>query len=72
MATDRRGRLLDHAGRPDPALLAIGPLRRGSQWETTAIPEIRAQAAQLADDILGPPVTGPAELLHQGGPVSSF
>ena len=26
----------------------VGPLRRGRRWETTAIPEIRAQAADLA------------------------
>ncbi|MFH8349967.1 FAD/NAD(P)-binding protein [Streptomyces sp. NPDC018045] len=67
LATDRHGRLLDRAGRPHPALLTIGPLRRGSQWETTAIAEIRAQAAQLADDILRVPSPDPAVLLHQGG-----
>ncbi|MFK8850762.1 FAD/NAD(P)-binding protein [Streptomyces sp. Ac-502] len=72
MATDRRGRLLDHAGRPDPALLAIGPLRRGSQWETTAIAEIRAQAAQLADDILGSPPAAATEALHHSGRASSL
>ncbi|MGD0381458.1 MAG: FAD/NAD(P)-binding protein [Acidimicrobiales bacterium] len=30
------------------ALWVVGPLRRGQRWETTAIPEIRAQAADLA------------------------
>jgi uncharacterized NAD(P)/FAD-binding protein YdhS len=34
---------LDGAG----ALWLVGPLRRGRSWETTAIPEIRAQAADL-------------------------
>jgi uncharacterized NAD(P)/FAD-binding protein YdhS len=26
----------------------VGPLRRGHQWETTAIPDIRTQASALA------------------------
>ena len=30
------------------AVWAIGPLRRGELWESTAIPEIRAQAADVA------------------------
>lgn len=34
-------------------LLAIGPMRRGERWESTAIPEIRVQAAELAVRILG-------------------
>ena len=29
------------------ALFAVGPLRRGTLWESTAIPEIRVQAARL-------------------------
>jgi uncharacterized NAD(P)/FAD-binding protein YdhS len=32
----------------DGALWLVGPLRRGRHWETTAIPEIRAQAAELS------------------------
>ncbi len=32
----------------DGLLWLVGPLRRGHQWETTAIPDIRAQAADLA------------------------
>jgi uncharacterized NAD(P)/FAD-binding protein YdhS len=30
------------------ALWVVGPLRRGRRWETTAIPEIRMQAASLS------------------------
>lgn len=48
---DARGALLDCRGRPSDALFAIGPLRRGVLWETTAIPEIRVQAAELADTL---------------------
>jgi len=31
----------------DGQVWLVGPLRRGERWETTAIPEIRAQAAAL-------------------------
>jgi uncharacterized NAD(P)/FAD-binding protein YdhS len=30
------------------ALWVVGPLRRGQRWESTAIPEIRMQAADLS------------------------
>jgi uncharacterized NAD(P)/FAD-binding protein YdhS len=46
--TDNTGRLIDAEGRPSPALWTLGPLRRGQLLETTAIPEIRGQAAALA------------------------
>jgi uncharacterized NAD(P)/FAD-binding protein YdhS len=42
------GALRDARGRESETLFAIGPLRRGELWETTAIPEIRAQAQALA------------------------
>jgi uncharacterized NAD(P)/FAD-binding protein YdhS len=32
----------------EDALWVVGPLRRGRRWETTAIPEIRTQAADLS------------------------
>ncbi len=35
-----------------PALFVVGPLRRGELWETTAIPEIRVQAAEVAEAVL--------------------
>jgi len=44
---DRAGRLRDRAGAAGEIWL-IGPLRRGAQWETTAMPEIRAQARRVA------------------------
>ncbi|MGA8112191.1 MAG: FAD/NAD(P)-binding protein [Actinocatenispora sp.] len=42
------GALLDADGRRSGPLWTIGPLRMGTLWETTAVPEIRAQAAALA------------------------
>jgi uncharacterized NAD(P)/FAD-binding protein YdhS len=52
LATNDAGELLDETGRPIPNLYTIGPVRRGTLWETTAIPEIRAQAEQLARDVV--------------------
>jgi uncharacterized NAD(P)/FAD-binding protein YdhS len=46
--TDEAGRLTDRAGRPWPGIHVVGPARRGRLWETTAVPEIRAQAERLA------------------------
>jgi uncharacterized NAD(P)/FAD-binding protein YdhS len=42
------GRFIGPDGEPVAGLWTIGPLRRAAEWETTAIPEIRRQAAQLA------------------------
>jgi uncharacterized NAD(P)/FAD-binding protein YdhS len=33
-------------------ILVIGPPRRGTLFETTAVPELRAQALHLADRIV--------------------
>ncbi|MDS1115223.1 hypothetical protein RD149_15780 [Gordonia westfalica] len=46
------GRVLDADGRPGP-IRALGSLRRGELWETTAVPEIRMQAEQLATSLIG-------------------
>lgn len=53
---DPAGRLVGADGRPHERLWLIGPLRRGAQWETTAVPEIRAQAHRLATDLQARPV----------------
>lgn len=46
------GRLRDDLGRSHDAIWTLASLRRGNLWETTAIPEIRAQAADVALDVL--------------------
>ena len=46
--TDDDGTLLDRAGHRVEGLFTLGPLRRPALWESTAIPEIRDQAAALA------------------------
>jgi uncharacterized NAD(P)/FAD-binding protein YdhS len=46
------GRLIDAQGRPSTRLFSLGPMRRGELWETTAIPDIRLQAAHLAQTLV--------------------
>jgi uncharacterized NAD(P)/FAD-binding protein YdhS len=46
---DTDGSVLDASGAPGRRLFTLGPPLRGLWYETTAIPEIRAQAAALAD-----------------------
>jgi len=50
--TGPRGAVRDALGRPASDIFALGPLLRGSRYETTAIPEIRDQAAALARHLL--------------------
>ncbi len=50
--TDRYGRVIGSGGVPVPGLYAVGPLRRGEGWETTAIPEIRQHGHQVATAVL--------------------
>jgi uncharacterized NAD(P)/FAD-binding protein YdhS len=47
-----RGAVRDAHGRPAADIFALGPLLRGSRYETTAIPEIRDQAATLARHLI--------------------
>ena len=45
------GAVRDARGRASETLFALGPLRRGELWESTAVPEIRAQAHALAQHL---------------------
>lgn len=49
---DRSCRLLDQEGRPMRRLYALGPLTRATFWEVTAMPDIRVQAARLAERLV--------------------
>ena len=42
-------------GTRSPVLLALGPLLRGTLWETIAVPELRAQARRVAETLLDHP-----------------
>lgn len=46
------GRVLDGHGYADAPLWTLGALRRGELWESTAVPEIRTQALQVATQVL--------------------
>jgi uncharacterized NAD(P)/FAD-binding protein YdhS len=49
---DGAHRLHDRAGRPQPALRAVGPLTRGIFWEVVGVPELSAHCARLAGTLL--------------------
>jgi uncharacterized NAD(P)/FAD-binding protein YdhS len=51
LITDQTGAVVGPDGKPVPGLWALGPTRRGSLWETTAVPEIRMQATELSNRI---------------------
>ncbi|MEV6908145.1 FAD/NAD(P)-binding protein [Amycolatopsis sp. NPDC051071] len=50
MATGRDGRVL---GGHDGRIYTLGALRRGEEFESTAVPEIRSQAAAIAEATVG-------------------
>ena len=45
-------RVRDAAGREARPLYALGPIIRGSVWETIAIPEIRLEAVRIAEQVV--------------------
>lgn len=46
--TGDHGAMIDADGRISDCIFAIGPVRKASLWESTAVPEIRVQAMELA------------------------
>jgi uncharacterized NAD(P)/FAD-binding protein YdhS len=52
LLTNDDGALIGPDGVPSTVIFALGPIRRGTLLETTAIPEIREQAAALARRLL--------------------
>ncbi len=51
--TDPVGTIIDSRGDRVPGIFAIGPLRDGGLFETTAVPEIGQQARALSTEITG-------------------
>ena len=45
--------VLNGEGERSPVLLALGPMLRGTYWETIAVPELRVQARRVAETLLG-------------------
>lgn len=50
--TDTAGRAINASGSADDSLLILGPLRRGTLWESSAVPELRVQAADAVRHIM--------------------
>jgi uncharacterized NAD(P)/FAD-binding protein YdhS len=60
--------VIDRDGQRSTSLLALGPLLRGTMWETIAVPELRGQARRVAETILNhPPLfdTMPPEVVRE-------
>jgi uncharacterized NAD(P)/FAD-binding protein YdhS len=51
LLTDARGALLAADGQPAPGLFTLGASRRPAYFESTAVPELRQQAAALAAEL---------------------
>lgn len=49
---DAEGALINGKGHSQPRLSGIGPVTRGVFWEVTAVPDIRVQAARLAEKLI--------------------
>ncbi|RUO63823.1 Uncharacterized NAD(P)/FAD-binding protein YdhS [Pseudidiomarina planktonica] len=47
--------VLEHTGEPSKLVYVLGSLLRGALWETTAVPDIRVLAHQLADSLAAKP-----------------
>jgi uncharacterized NAD(P)/FAD-binding protein YdhS len=48
-----KGEIINKKGEVVPNLFTIGSGLRGILWESTAIPEIRVQAHEMANKVLG-------------------
>jgi uncharacterized NAD(P)/FAD-binding protein YdhS len=51
LEVDEDCQVVDASGHADARLRAIGPITRGSFWESIAVPDIRNQIADLADHL---------------------
>src|SRR5260370_35343186 len=60
------GALIGSDGKASDFLYTVGPTRKGSLWETIAVPEIRVQVSALASLL-----TGSSELNNQPGNVGT-
>lgn len=52
LETDEEGRVLDAMGRVHLDAVVVGTLRKPALWETTAVPELRVQAAEAATAVM--------------------
>jgi uncharacterized NAD(P)/FAD-binding protein YdhS len=54
------GALIGRDGTISQSLYAVGPARKGSLWESTAVPELREQIHKLVQHLMNTPLQGPA------------
>lgn len=66
--TTTDGRLVDARGSSAAPLWTLGAMRRGELWESTAVPEIRTQAADVAAAVTEHLARRPTRLAGDGGP----
>ena len=52
LQTDSSARAIDSTGTPHHSAWVAGPLRRGTLWESSAVPELRGQAAEVARQVM--------------------
>ena len=59
--------VINAAGHRSEMLLALGPLLRGTLWETIAVPELRGQARRVAETLLDqkPAATAPDSVMME-------
>jgi uncharacterized NAD(P)/FAD-binding protein YdhS len=48
------GALIARDGTTSSSLYAVGPARKGSLWESTAVPELREQIHKLVEHLVNP------------------
>jgi uncharacterized NAD(P)/FAD-binding protein YdhS len=65
------GEVYRYRGGLNPWLFAIGALLKGAVWESTAAPEIRVQARQLADRLLTIPGDNTSDALWPNEPTET-
>ena len=66
------GRLVDASGAHDAPVWTLGAMRRGELFETTAVPEIRAQAAAVAAAVAAELFAPGGRRAHRAGPATSW
>lgn len=59
--------VLDEAGERSEVLFAVGPLLKGTLWETTAVPELRGQTYRAAQSLLE--TTAPVDAIPRVWPM---
>jgi uncharacterized NAD(P)/FAD-binding protein YdhS len=75
VVTASDGALIDRADKASQSVYLVGPLRKAQLWESTAVPELRVQAADVARTVLASLPVVAAEVVaapESGGEVDHF